>query len=259
MTEVLWPLCRIVLLSALLWMSLISLLLAKNPQSVRVYLPPHNTCAVHVQKYETKHGIPSGLLHAISKAESGLKDVNGRLVAWPWAINVRGKGYFFPTKQAAIDAVQTLQAKGISSIDVGCMQVNLYYHPKAFKTLEDAFEPSKNVAYAAHFLGLLKKDHNCWHRAMAHYHSANPIYHIPYQKNVLRIWNQENKREGSPLVAGIFSDSPSRPTKSHIRRLGTGKTLNVTTENLTQIASKTSVTRRVGSKSSHVRRLNIPQ
>src|SRR5436190_10175179 len=131
MTDLLWPLCRMTLLTTFLWMSLMCLLLAKNEQSVRVFLPAHNTCAVHVQKYEHQHGIPRGLLHAISKAESGLKDTEGRLVAWPWTINYNGQGYYFPTKEAAVQAVQALQAKGASSIDVGCMQVNLYYHPNA--------------------------------------------------------------------------------------------------------------------------------
>ena len=201
-------------------------------------------------KYEKQHAIPTGLLHAISKAESGLKDVKGRLVPWPWTINVRGQGYYFPTKQEAIAAVQAMQAKGIESIDVGCMQVNLYYHPKAFKTLEDAFEPSKNVAYAAHFLDRLKKDHNCWYRAMAHYHSANPIHHIPYQKTVLRIWNRDGKA-GAVLAAGIFSQHPPFPPVSHIRRLGTGKTLKLNGR-LTPVSS-----RRVRSHSSHIRRLKL--
>src|SRR3990167_6735606 len=146
MADLLWPLCRVTLLGTFLWMTLVSLALTTDGQGARIFLPAHRTCALYIRKYEKQHAIPTGLLHAISKAESGLKDVKGRLVPWPWTINVRGQGYYFPTKQEAIAAVQAMQAKGIESIDVGCMQVNLYYHPKAFKTLEDAFEPSKNVA-----------------------------------------------------------------------------------------------------------------
>ena len=257
MTDFLWPLFKITLLTTLLWMMFVSILFINESKSDRVYLPPHSTCAPYVQQHETKHAIPKGLLHAISKAESGIKDIKGRLVPWPWTINVQGKGYFYPSKQAAITAVQTLQGRGIKSIDVGCMQVNLYYHPKAFKTLEEAFEPSKNVAYAAHFLTSLKKDHNCWYRAMAHYHSANPVHHIPYQKNVLAIWNRDNKAKGRALHAGIFSVSPSsaRSTKRHVRRLGSGRTLKIASSMLMPASNRTSAYR--GDHSSHVRRLKL--
>lgn len=257
MTEILWPLCRVTFLITLLWMTLVSLLLITDGQSERMFVPTHQTCGPYIQKYEKQHAIPTGLLDAISKAESGIKDIKGRLVPWPWTINAKGKSYYFPTKQAAIAAVRTLQAKGIESIDVGCMQVNLYYHPKAFKNLADAFEPNKNVAYAAHFLTSLKKDHNCWHRAIAHYHSANPTYHIPYHKTVVRIWRKDNKAGAISLAAGSFSSSPSVSPVSHIRRLSTGKTLKVTRGTLASASSSSSAYRRMSGNSSHVRRLKL--
>lgn len=256
MTELLWPLCRMTLLTTLLWMAFVFLLLIDDGQSERMFVPAHNTCGPYIRKYEKHHAIPTGLLHAISKAESGIKDIKGRLVPWPWTINAQGKGYFFPNKQAAISAVRALQAKGIESIDVGCMQVNLYYHPKAFKSLADAFEPSKNVAYAARFITSLKKDHNCWHRAIAHYHSSNPIHHIPYHKMVLGIWKKDKKARGV-LAAGIFSEPPSLPPETHIRRLGSGKRLKVMSGTLASASKTTYVSRRIGGHSSHVRRLKL--
>lgn len=257
MTEVLWPLCRLTLLTTFLWMGLVCILLAKDEQSVRVLLPAQSTCATYVQEYEELHGMPHGLLHAISKAESGLKDIKGRLVAWPWTINVKGQGYYFPTKEAAIQAVQAFNAKGIASIDVGCMQVNLYHHPHAFKSLDEAFEPRNNVAYAARFLTNLKKDHNCWHRAMAHYHSANPIHHVPYQRNVLRIWNREGGGGHGFITAEMLSQN--KPTRSHIRRLSKGKTLKLASAGLINVSSPTAARRRIGGASSHVRRLKLSQ
>ncbi len=38
--------------------------------------------------------------------------------------------------------------RGVQSIDVGCFQINMYYHPGAFATLEQAFDPRANAAYA---------------------------------------------------------------------------------------------------------------
>lgn len=255
MNELLWPLCRITFLITFCWMTLFFFLIITDGKTTEVSLLSPPSCAIHINQYEKKHAIPKGLLHAISKAESGRKDDTGRIVPWPWTINARGQGYFFPTKEAAIAAVQALQAKGIESIDVGCMQINLYYHPHAFKTLEDAFEPSKNVAYGAHFLNSLQKDHRSWYRAMAHYHSANPDLHVPYQKTVMSIWNRDQKGKDISLTAGIFSEPTSPLPMDHIRRLGSGKRLSLggSSGKLHQTAAR----RHIGGYSSHVRRLKL--
>src|SRR3546814_15246449 len=68
-----------------------------------------------------------------------------------------GRGRFLPSKAAAIEEVRRLQARGIRNIDVGCLQVNLHYHPDAFASLETAFDPEANAAYAADFLVRLRE------------------------------------------------------------------------------------------------------
>ena len=74
--------------------------------------------------------VPPQLLAAIGRVESGRRDpVTGVWGAWPWTINAEGSGSYFDTKAEAIQAVQALQARGVRSIDVGCMQVNLMHHP----------------------------------------------------------------------------------------------------------------------------------
>jgi hypothetical protein len=119
----------------------------------------------------------------------------GKIVPWPWTINVQGTGYYYETIEEAIAAVREFQARGVRSIDVGCMQVNLYHHPHAFQTLEQAFDPEENVAYAASFLLKLKTHHASWHQAVAHYHSANPVHHQPYQKAVFLVWDGQDDGE----------------------------------------------------------------
>lgn len=252
MTDFLWPLCRMTLWTISLWMLLILILLAGEGHTERVFLPNHKTCATHIIKYEQHHRIPNGLLHAISKAESGLKDVKGKIVAWPWTVNAQGQGYFFPTKQAAIAAVKQMQARGIKSIDVGCMQVNLYHHPEAFKNLDKAFEPSENVKYAALFLKRLQKESNSWSKAVAHYHSVNPVHHVPYQKTVLRIWNRDKRGGGNALASAIFAEDFTAPPETHIRRLSSAKTLR-----LTPVSRHTLGYSRRGGSSSHIRRLKL--
>ena len=205
-----------------------------------------NHCDAHITLHEKAHKIPEGLLHAISKVESGRKDAAGRIVAWPWTINAEGKGYYFPTKNAAIAAVQQMQLRGISSIDVGCMQVNLHHHPHAFKDLEDAFDPSRNVAYAARFLTGLKNEHASWHKAVAHYHSSNPVHHIPYQRNVMLAWKQKGTIPPLLLAHDRFGDK-SNPNR--IRRLTTKKTLSLQNR-VPLLASNKMAVRRISTRNS---------
>ena len=132
-------------------------------------------CTRQLPHFEREYGIPTHLLSAIASTESGRYHAGlGLKVPWPWTINVEGKGYFFPSKQEAMAAVHKYQARGIQSIDVGCMQVNLYHHPHAFSSLDQAFEPQSNVAYAASFLRGLYEDERSWKKAAADYHSKTP-------------------------------------------------------------------------------------
>jgi hypothetical protein len=129
--------------------------------------------------------IPQTLLPSIARVESGRLDAaSGRVRPWPWTINVDGAGTFFGSKEEAIAAVQALQARGRRSIDVGCMQVNLMFHPHAFPTLEAAFDPRVNAVYAARFLTALHDQTRDWPLATAMYHSQTQDRGEDYQRLV---------------------------------------------------------------------------
>jgi hypothetical protein len=143
-------------------------------------------------------GIPSQLLRAIALMESGRKNpVTKKLSPWPWTIHVNGKGYYLSSKRAAIEAVQSFRKQGFKNIDVGCMQVNLHHHPNAFRSLEEAFDPQINIAYAAKYLKNLKKQHGNWKNAVEYYHSATPIHGHPYRQRVLTSWKKLSKNHTS--------------------------------------------------------------
>lgn len=147
---------------------------------------PYDACDYAISAAEKPPHLPDKLLPAISRVESGRLDPATRRVrAWPWTINVEGVGSFFDTKEQAVATVQALQAKGVRSIDVGCMQVNLMHHPKAFASLDEAFEPKTNAAYAAGFLAMLHRQFNDWNLATAAYHSMDPVRGEEYQRLVL--------------------------------------------------------------------------
>lgn len=159
---------------------------------------PYRQCRQAIATAERSANIPQHLLTAISRVESGRADPEGGTSPWPWSINVEGIDHIYDTKQAAIAAVVGYQARGIRSIDVGCLQVNLMYHPDAFATLDEGFDPAGNAAYAARFLNELYAKTGSWPRATAMYHSANPELGDPYQRKVMTALADEMRRADQP-------------------------------------------------------------
>lgn len=138
---------------------------------------------------ERTFGLPNGLLLAIGRVESGRLDrATGRIVPWPWAVNLAGAGQLAETKEAAIRIATEALARGHRNVDVGCFQVNLLHHPTAFTTLDEGFDPSANAHYAARFLADLKGRVGSWTAAIESYHSANPARGIPYGRAVMGKW-----------------------------------------------------------------------
>ncbi|WP_372621359.1 lytic transglycosylase domain-containing protein [Falsiroseomonas sp.] len=173
---------------------------------------PGRLCRAAIQAAERAAGIPAHLLTAIGRVESGRRDPEtGTFHPWPWTINAEGRGQFLPTKAAAIAAVQALQARGVRSIDIGCMQVNLRHHPDAFPSLDAAFDPATNARYAARFLTELRQSRGDWQAAAAAYHSHTPEFAEPYRARVLAAWAQEqaSPHPTVPLLAGTATARPA--------------------------------------------------
>ncbi len=145
---------------------------------------PSARCRKAIAAAEHRSGIPDHLLAAIGHVESGRKDAQGNISPWPWSINVEGTDHVYDTEAQAIAAVTAFQARGVRSIDVGCLQVNLMYHPDAFASLEAAFDPVTNANYGAKFLSELFAQSGSWQRATALYHSATPELGASYEQKV---------------------------------------------------------------------------
>ena len=159
------------------------------PASPQASADPGQLCRRAIELAEREHKVPAGLLHAIAKVESGRPDASGRgVTAWPWTINAEGQGRYFDSKAAAIAAVEALRARGVTVIDVGCLQVNLRHHPDAFPDLETAFDPTANARYAGLFLKRLQVQARSWELAAANYHSATPERGEAYRQQVMAAW-----------------------------------------------------------------------
>jgi Transglycosylase SLT domain len=150
-------------------------------------------CETAISAAEYTGNLPPRMMLAIAKVESGRYDEAAKTVRpWPWTINVEGEGHYYASKADAIGAVRAFQMRGVKSIDVGCMQVNLMYHPTAFSSLDEAFEPSANTAYAAKFLNRLHAPGDDWAKAIGAYHSETPSLGDPYRAMVMQRWNGPN-------------------------------------------------------------------
>ena len=185
------------------------------------------SCDREIATAERIHAIPAGLLAAVGRIESGRADpATGFVRPWPWTINAEGAGKLFDTKADAIAAVRTQMAKGVRSIDVGCMQINLMHHPTAFASLDIAFDPTANVTYAATFLRQLFAQQGTWEKAVGAYHSGTPERAEPYAKKVMASWGDAPK---TPLVAegggGKFNSVSAAPVRRTVSSDATGRDL----------------------------------
>jgi tetratricopeptide (TPR) repeat protein len=166
-------------------------------------------CQRYVQANESIQRIPQGLLAAISLVESGRAvGPSGTRVAWPWTINAAGEGQYFDTKEEALAATRALIEDGLRSIDVGCMQINLRYHPDAFASLEHAFDPARNVAYGASYLRQLHRLQGSWPKAVERYHSSEDGRRADYRDRVLQTWRDDARQLIMNAVLAENTDTP---------------------------------------------------
>ncbi|NOG73263.1 lytic transglycosylase domain-containing protein [Roseicella sp. DB1501] len=169
-------------------------------------------CRAAILRAEQERGLPPRLLAAIGRVESGRRDPQtGSFAPWPWTINAEGRGSFFPDKAAAIAAVRALQAQGVRSIDVGCMQINLRHHPDAFASLEEAFDPLANARYAARFLSEMQATRGDWMLTASHYHSQTPAHAEPYRARIAAAMLAEQQQPDAPPPPAAFAALTAPP------------------------------------------------
>lgn len=145
-------------------------------------------CSSMFAYFEDMHKMPENTLHSISLQETQKAHSKHYIgIVWPWTVTAKGKGNHFDNRDAAIAFAKAQIAAGNNNIDIGCMQINLKYHPEAFASIEQAFSPKHNIAYGANFL---KNNYNRlknWSEAIGLYHSATENKSSKYQKRVSSI------------------------------------------------------------------------
>lgn len=128
---------------------------------------PSNICEREMSRAAKKYDVPLGVLYAVGLTETGQK---GSL--HPYALNIEGPSYFAANITEAIEHFEAARKGGAKLIDIGCMQINHYYHSSHFRSINEMFDPSMNVDYAARFLHELKAREGTWTMAAARYHAG---------------------------------------------------------------------------------------
>lgn len=142
-------------------------------------------CARLAAEAGAEAGLPDGLLPAISLVEAGRGDGNGGVAPWPWTLNEGGKGMYFDTREEALSYLEDAVARGVTNIDVGCMQLNWKWHSAGFPSAAEMIDPVRNTRYAARFMVELQSRLGSWETAAAAYHSTDPERGERYLQKVL--------------------------------------------------------------------------
>lgn len=140
-------------------------------------------CLKAINLLSERIDVPKKLLLQIAKIESGF---GSQRMPWPWSIHIQGKSYYFKTEKAASIYIKQLLALDIKNFDVGCMQINYFWHQDKVRTPQELLNPLKNTLIAAQFLSHLKAQHYSWHKVVSHYHSSDPERGAAYARLVFK-------------------------------------------------------------------------
>lgn len=126
--------------------------------------PPAYQIAAH------RAGVPSPVLYAVALQESGAM-LRGRLIPWPWTLNVAGTPQRYATRAEACAGLRRALARTPANrIDAGLGQVNLGYHTHRYTQPCELLDPYRNLAIAAEILREQHTPGEDWLLAIGRYH-----------------------------------------------------------------------------------------
>lgn len=138
-------------------------------------------CEREMIRASTKYEVPLAVLYAVGLTETGRR---GSLQ--PYALNIEGPAVFPASLNDALARFEAARKGGARLIDIGCMQINHYFHSSRFHSLEAMFDPRENVDYAARFLKTLRAREGSWTLAAARYH-AGPSNNPAQKRYICRV------------------------------------------------------------------------
>lgn len=126
------------------------------------------------------YGMPADVFFSVTLQESS-KAGNGKVLPWPWTLNIDEKPFYFDTREEAetalIDAMTRAAREGrIGKVAVGLGQIYMPAHADNFKSPLQALDPTINLNYAArllvkHYVWTVEQGNPDWWIAVGKYYS----------------------------------------------------------------------------------------
>lgn len=141
--------------------------------------------------------VPASVLFAVALQESGTP-LHGRIIPWPWTLNVTGLPSRYATRYEACAALQSaLKQVPPTRIDVGLGQINVGFHSFRVTHPCQLLNPQRNLAIAA---AILRENHDPgadWLIAIGRYHrpaGGEPAaqYRRRVQRHLTRVLGENN-------------------------------------------------------------------
>ncbi|MCK0207894.1 lytic transglycosylase domain-containing protein [Starkeya koreensis] len=128
---------------------------------------PVGACEAAMHQASARYGVPLGILYAV-----GLTETGGNGTLQPLAMNGGGESYVATSIADGERKLAEFGRRGVTLVDLGCMQINYRWHGAKFGSVAQMFDPARNVDYAARFLSELKQRHGNWTLAAARYNAG---------------------------------------------------------------------------------------
>ena len=125
------------------------------------------SCEREMTRAAARTGVPLNVLYSVGLTETGSR---GELS--PFDMNIDGQAVHSTGLAEAMARFAQAKGRGAKLIDIGCMQINHYWHAADFGSLSDMFDPARNVEYAASFLKTLRAQEGSWTLAVARYNAG---------------------------------------------------------------------------------------
>lgn len=140
-------------------------------------------------------GVPPEVLYAIAKIESSYRIKIG-FYPWPWTLNVKGKGYYFATRdEACVAAMDAIAQHGNYGVDIGLTQQNWgWVGSSYYRQPCDALSPDENLRTAVVQLRKCFEKEKNWVGAAGCYH--RPAGGEPARKYREKFFDKYSKLTG---------------------------------------------------------------
>lgn len=119
-----------------------------------------------------KTNVPVDVLFALAATETDTLLDNGKVLPWPYSINLNGNSEYFSTSTEMLARASDLVEQGVIHFDCGLFQVNWKWNGRhRANSLEEACNPSSNGVIASAIIKGFFASTGDWAEAAGKYHN----------------------------------------------------------------------------------------